>query len=253
MILLFICVLFFLSCSPSPDYSHIKVSEVIDGDTVRLSDGKLLRYIGIDTPEITRKENGRFIYDPAPFAQEAKELNRQLVENKFATIKFDLEKNDSYGRILGYCFVEDTFVNAKLIEEGFAVLSTQPPNISHVDLFVSLEEKARRKKAGLWGSYEVIDSDQAEKFINQIRTVRGRVLSTHKSKKAVYLNFGIDYRKDFTVVIFSNCWKTFEKEKVAPQKVYKNKVVEVTGRIREYNGPEIIVCLSYQIKVVDED
>ena len=249
-------LLFFLlfgSFSFSYDYSCIKVIEVIDGDTVRLENGEILRYVGIDTPELERKIGNGWVYNPSPFALEAKEYNRRLVEGKYVRVEFDVEKRDAYGRLLGYVFVGKTFINAKLLEEGVAVLYTRPPNVKYVDLFVKLQRKARKEKKGLWGSYEVIGAHQAYKFINQIRTVRGRVLSTYRSRGCIFLNFGRDWRKDFTVVIFKDTWDYFKKKGIDPVVFYKNKLIEVTGRIREYNGPEIIVSLPEQITVSDKN
>jgi len=111
-------------CACSQDYSSIGVLEVIDGDTIKLSNGRLLRYIGLDTPETRIKKDGQFIYSPQPFGEEAKEYNRKLVQGKTVRIEFDVQNKDKYGRLLGYCFVGDTFVNEKLIESGYAVLYT---------------------------------------------------------------------------------------------------------------------------------
>ncbi|MCM8773539.1 MAG: thermonuclease family protein [Candidatus Omnitrophica bacterium] len=252
MIVILFLSIFFLSCSSVDNYSQIKVKEVIDGDTVILANGKILRYIGIDTPEVRIKQDKGFTYDPQPFALEAKEANRKLVENKFVRIEFDVEKNDEHKRLLGYCFVDDLFVNAKLVEDGLAVLYTRPPNVKYADLFVELQKKARLSKKGIWGTYEVISSDEAHKFINSIRRVRGRVIDTYQSSKAVFLNFGKDYRKDFTVVIFNDCLKFFREKNIEPAIFYRGKTIEVSGRIKEYNGPEIIVCTPYQIELVKE-
>ena len=252
MKLLVIFIIFFTSCSGPQDYSQIKVIEAIDGDTVKLSGGRLLRYIGIDTPEVRIKKGDKFVYDPQPFALDAKEFNRRLVEGKTARIEFDVEGKDRYGRMLGYLFIDDTLVNAKLVEAGLAVLYTKPPNVKYTDLFVSLQKEARKKKKGLWGAYEVISSSQAYRFIDQIRTVRDKVLNTHKSLKAVFLNFGRNYREDFTVVIFKNCLENFYKKSIEPHIFYRGKTVEVTGRIKEYNGPEIIVCSPEEITVISD-
>ena len=240
-----------ISCSSCTDYSNLRVQEVIDGDTVRLSNGELLRYIGIDTPEVRVRSAGEFVYSPQPFSLEAKEYNRSLVEGKPLRIEFDVEKRDRYGRLLGYCFVGDTFVNGKLVEAGYAVLYTYPPNVKYTDLFIQLQRKAQRSKKGLWGSYEVIDQAQAHLYINQIRTVRGRVLSTYKSSKHLFLNFGTNYKTDFTVVIFTNVLGAFTKKGIDPVTFYKGRVIEVTGRLREYNGPEIIVNSPQEIEVIE--
>jgi endonuclease YncB( thermonuclease family) len=248
------CLLFLLSCTPPHenfnDYSYIKVIEVIDGDTVKLANGKMLRYIGIDTPEIRIKKGSRFIYSPQPFAKEAEELNRDLVENKFVKIEFDIEKTDKYNRLLGYCFINDTFVNAKLIEEGFASIYTKPPNVKYTDFLINLQRKARKNKKGLWGAYEVIDHTQAHLYINQIRSVKGRVLTTYKSKSCIFLNFGQDYKTDFTIVIFNDSFKYFYDAGINPLTFYKGKTVEVRGKIKDYNGPEIIVSSPGEIDII---
>jgi micrococcal nuclease len=251
--LLFTLFIFFsFLTSLAADYSHIKVLEVIDGDTVRLENGNLLRYIGLDTPEVRIKKGEEFIFSPQPFSQEATEFNRKLVEGKFVRVEFDVEKKDQYGRLLGYCFVGDVFVNAKLLEEGYAVLYTRPPNIKYADLFVRLQSLAREAKKGLWGSYETIDQSKAYKFIGQIRTVRGRVLNTGKSAKCIFLNFGENWKSDFTVAIFNNSLSAFYKKGIDPLTFYQGRIVEATGRIREYNGPEIVINNPDELTLIDE-
>ncbi|MCF7873313.1 MAG: thermonuclease family protein [Candidatus Omnitrophica bacterium] len=250
----FLLILFFFlsACSPT-DYSKIKVEKVIDGDTIVLSTGESLRYIGIDTPESRIKKGNQFVYDPQPFAIEATQLNKELVEGKSVRIEFDIDKKDRYGRLLGYCFVGDTFVNEKLTEEGYAVLYTYPPNIRYVDLLVQAQKKARQNNRGIWGVYKTINHKQAGNYINQIRTVRGRVLNTYQSNNCTYLNFGSDYKTDFTVVIFNNTLDYFHNEKINPVSFYKGKMIEVSGRIREYNGPEIIVNSPEEIRIIDQN
>ena len=118
-------------------------------------------------------------------------------------------------------------------------------------MLVEKQKQARANRRGLWGAYEIISHTDASRYLNQIRTVRGRILSTHKSKKCVFLNFGSDYRTDFTVVIFNNVLDAFYDLGIDPVTAYRGMPVEVSGRIREYNGPEIIVSHPYQISIVE--
>ena len=76
------------------------VRNVIDGDTVELSNGRRVRYIGVDTPETMKKVAGSWLYDPEPFAAEAKKLNSLLVDGKRVSLEFDSRKEDKYGRWL---------------------------------------------------------------------------------------------------------------------------------------------------------
>ncbi len=250
--LLFVIVFFLASCSPA-DYSQIKIKKVVDGDTVILATGQYLRYIGIDTPEVRIKKEKQFAYDPQPFSREATQFNQKLVEGKFVRVEFDVEKKDRYGRLLGYCFVDGIFVNKKLLEEGYATLYTYPPNVKYVDSLAKAQKEARKNNKGMWGVYAPISHKEAAKHINQIRTVRGRVLDSYKSDKCTFLNFGQDYKTDFTIVIFDNSLDYFQKKGINPVEFYRGKTVEVSGRIREYNGPEIIVNSPAEIHTLTSD
>lgn len=62
-----------------------------------------------------------------------------------------MQKRDKYGRLLAYVYLEDgTFVNAWLVENGYAMVMTVPPNVRHQELFLRLQREAREAKRGLW-------------------------------------------------------------------------------------------------------
>ena len=131
----------------SYDYVDILVKRVVDGDTIKLSNGTRVRLIGIDTPEM--HESDKLYRDSRRSQQSIKaimalgrrsyEFVRNLVEGKYVNIELDVEEYDQYGRLLAYVYLKDgTFVNAKIVEEGFASLLTFPPNIKYTDLFLRL-------------------------------------------------------------------------------------------------------------------
>ena len=125
------------------------VQRVIDGDTVVLSGGERVRYIGVDTPELHHPRKPVQWY-----AREAKEFNRQLVDGKSVRLELDVEKRDRYGRLLAYVYLKDgTFVNAELLRQGFGQLLTIPPNVKHVGLFVQMQKEAREAGRGLWARH----------------------------------------------------------------------------------------------------
>lgn len=127
-----------------------RVRRVIDGDTIELSDGRLLRYIGVDTPELRYRDGQRWVYDPEPFGKEALAANRRWVENRQVRLELDVQTHDRYGRLLAYVYVEDKMVNAELLKEGFAQVLTIPPNVRHAELFRKLSKQAREERRGLW-------------------------------------------------------------------------------------------------------
>ena len=142
-----------LGCAAAaPD--HAVVRRVIDGDTIELADGQLVRYIGIDTPEVRRRVGDEWILDPEPFGREAAEANRKLVEGRSVRLEFDVERHDRFGRLLAYVYVSDggdeRMANEELLREGVARLLTIPPNVKCVERFQTAVQEARQNHRGLW-------------------------------------------------------------------------------------------------------
>ena len=142
------------------DYTNILVIRAVDGDTLVLENNERVRLIGIDTPEI--HESSKLNRDAKRSGQDAAaikqlgnrsfEFTKALVEGKRVKLEFDVERFDRYKRILAYVYLEDgTFLNAKIVEEGYASLLTYPPNVRYADLFLKLYTKARQNRRGLWG------------------------------------------------------------------------------------------------------
>ncbi|MCI0407280.1 MAG: thermonuclease family protein [Acidobacteria bacterium] len=129
----------------------VKVVRVVDGDTIDVCclQGKeeRVRYIGVNTPETHHPTKGIEYY-----GREAAAANRRLVEGKTVRLEFDVQLRDPYRRLLAYVYLEDgTFVNAWLVEHGYAQVMTVPPNVKHQDLFLSCQQAAREAGRGLWG------------------------------------------------------------------------------------------------------
>lgn len=135
--------------TPTPFQSatqeQVEVGRVIDGDTVELTDGRKVRYIGIDTPELGTAKQGAQCY-----ALQARDRNRELVEGKTVSLRKDISETDKYGRILRYVYVGDVMVNDALVYEGFARVATFPPDVAYADRFLASERSARQSGRGLW-------------------------------------------------------------------------------------------------------
>lgn len=226
-----------------------RVIDCIDGDTIKLEDGTMVRYIGIDTPELHKKEGQNWEDVNEAFALEAKLLNEQLVKNKLVKLEFDVERKDKYSRLLAYCFVDNIFVNERILEEGLGLFYTRPPNQRYVGILVSAQKKARGNQKGIWGKELFITPEEACKYIGSVATLEGVVLKVTKTDKVIYLNFGRDYKKDFTVVIFKQDLPSFIAEGINPVS-FKGKTLRVFGKIKEYNGPEIICRHPSQIEIL---
>jgi len=126
------------------------VVRVIDGDTIVVEyRGKeeKVRLIGVNTPEIHHPNKGVERYGRA-----AASYTKKLLQNKQVRLEFDVQQRDKYGRLLAYVYLPDgTFVNARLVAEGYAQVMTVPPNVRHAGEFRELQRQACQANKGLWG------------------------------------------------------------------------------------------------------
>jgi len=150
---------FVMPLGRSYNYADILVTRAVDGDTLFLENGKYVRLIGIDTPEMhvsnklyrdARKSN-QDVTTIQKLGRQAYEITKNLVEGKRVSLEFDAERYDKYHRILAYVYLKDgTFLNAEIVKQGYASLMTIPPNVKYADLFTKLYKEARENRRGLW-------------------------------------------------------------------------------------------------------
>lgn len=131
-------------CATEPNNTAL-VARAIDGDTVELDTGERVRYLMVDTPESTTELEC--------YGENAKTFNRDLVEGKEVTLRYDVEREDRFGRTLAYVTVDGEEVNTLIIERGFGcVLYIEPNGTDRLDGFQDLEQAARQANRGLWGA-----------------------------------------------------------------------------------------------------
>jgi len=133
-------------------HEYYLVTKVVDGDTFVIDDGSKkggrVRLIGVDTPESRKTGRKEIGY----YGKEAKDFMTNLILNKRVRLEYDVNKYDQYMRILAYAYLEDgTFINEYLVESGYAMVMTFPPNVKYSELFLKKQQEARVKNRGLWG------------------------------------------------------------------------------------------------------
>ena len=124
----------------------VRVKRVVDGDTIELETGEKVRYIGMNTPESVKIN-----FPVECFGKVASEKNKEMVEGKLVHLEKDVSDTDRYGRLLRFIYLEDgTFVNDVLVREGYARVSTFPPDVKFSEQFKAAEREAKSVKRGLW-------------------------------------------------------------------------------------------------------
>lgn len=129
---------------------RVLVAKVVDGDTIEISTGQTIRFIGIDTPETVdpRRPVGCF-------GKEASNEAKRLLLNKEVILQKDISNTDKYRRLLRYIYLplengQTLFVNDYLVREGYAKVLTYPPDVKYNEQLREAEKQAREGKKGLW-------------------------------------------------------------------------------------------------------
>ena len=153
------------------------VTRVIDGDTIEVNiDGNLqtVRYIGIDTPETKHPSKPVECFGP-----EASRFNEELVAGRQVLLEKDISDRDRYGRLLRYLWIEGVgLVNLLLVDNGYARVSTYPPDVKAESLLIESETSAKAEGKGLWGACSEPRSNDHD---NDKRVVRTGHVENHCS------------------------------------------------------------------------
>lgn len=145
----------FISCDQG---EWVRVDKIIDGDTI-VCDGKKVRLIGIDAPESKPNQHmskQRSLGDNK-IIMELGKRSKEFVESiippgTMVRLEYDVDKTDRYGRILAYVWLRDgRMLNEVILENGYAMLYTVPPNLKYENRLRRTYEKARSEGRGLWG------------------------------------------------------------------------------------------------------
>lgn len=232
------CLLFFLpacgaqgralgaDCSVQHFSETTQVRSITDGDTLRLQDGRKLRLIGINTPELAHE--GR----PAEaYATEARDTLEQLFANsKTVRLLYGIEEKDRYGRLLAHAFLEDgSNVQTQLLKQGMALSITFPPNTRLADCYSRQEKIARCEKAGIWRGKTVITTGDLNSDFKGFALVKGRIRSININNKGIWLN--MDNR--LTIGIRPDNRELFDLDELGAM---LNRVVIVRGWVNHSNS-----------------
>ena len=177
-------------CAAPPEMESVQVRHVHDGDTLWLSDGRKLRLIGIDTPELGHKQR------PAqPYAEQARQALRKLVADSNHQIKLSYgpQRYDRYRRTLAHLYSADgRSLQAELLRQGLATAFTTPPNNTRSPCYRRMEAIAMDTGIGIWSlpRYRLIPAAQLNAEDNGFRRISGQVERIRFTRKGTYLELG---------------------------------------------------------------
>jgi hypothetical protein len=241
------------SCAPPVEVANVPVDRVEPNGMLVTNDGRAVKLEGVLLPDGVRD------HAPQAFVQQALDMLGNLTKGHLADLVAKPPKEDRYGRLRAQVFVADDapepWMQAALLARGLARVSITPDRLECSSELFALESAARAKHAGIWAQAAYAVRDAASVPLSDLGTfqiVEGKVSNASVRSGRAYINFGADWRTDFTVTIQSADMKNFRAKNIDPAAYYAGKILRVRGVIEQLNGPEIEIAAPEQIEILPD-
>lgn len=233
-----------------PADDSARVIAVIDGDTVKLENGREVRLVGIQAPKLPLGRRG---FAEWPLAGEAKTKLERLTAQSRVTLHYGGARQDRHGRMLAHVTLAEgtLWAQGEMLQAGLARVYSFPDNRALTAEMLALEREARAARRGIWANpyYKIRAPDETRRDIETFQLVEGRVVQAAAARDRLYLNFGPDYRTDFTIAIARRDLKLFGRD--FDGKALEGKTVRVRGWLKSINGPMIEATHPEQLEVLN--
>ena len=243
---------------PSTEFADMKrigqakVKDVISPLTILLEDGAVIRMSGIDIP-------GSYGDDISSLAVTARDILKDMLIGKRIELYQTKDKKVGITNRMGHDLVHLELVDSRawaqgtLLALGLARVKTTPATAHMAEAMLKLEQQARRDKQGIWTdeTYSIFTPETAEAAIGSFAIVEGRVESVALKKNRIYINFGKDWKSDFTVSIAPADKRRFSRAKLDPLG-WGGQIIRVRGPVREYNGAYMEILHPEAVEFIEE-
>lgn len=245
------------ACEPSAPEAGT-VAAVLDGETLKLTDGRTVRLIGAKAPMPPLGWRGD---DPWPLVDEAKEALSALASGKPVELRFGGLRQDRHGHFLAQVFVVEgenrLWLQEQLLAKGLARVYSFVDNRACVSELMAREKEARAARRGVWGSWayrieSALDVQRLGRLIHSYQLVEGTVVAVGEGGGRLYLNFGPDWRSDFTVSIDRKNVSAFAAAGI-DLRTLTGRRLRARGFLAWRGGPMIEATHPEQIELLPEN
>jgi endonuclease YncB( thermonuclease family) len=220
-------------------------ARALDGGGFVTTEGEEIRLSGVLAPGA----GGEAASEPAAAA--ARDALSKVLSDRTVTIAPADATRDRYGRTLAQVFADGMWVQASLLQSGAVRAAPDRASAPCAGALLAAEGEGRGRRLGQWrGGFRVQDPDSIRNRVGSFQIVEGSVVTASVTRGRAFINFGADYRTDFTVTIAPEDMRTFRQAKFDVEAL-AGKRIRVRGWVEFYNGPEITLTTPAAIEVLE--
>ena len=223
------------------------VGLVKSGDTLVTTDGLYIQLASIKAPELWSEGSD---YVSWPHAAWARDKLERTVKGKMVRLFCEGETASFDGSTIAHVQLPSgEWLQDLLVERGAAYVFPRRNHLTGIDRLYAAEDTARNQRIGIWQTTNIVSADSEDIRTGWFQIVRGTVLNVATVGGQTFLNFGTDWRRDFTAEIPAAALRSFKKADVDPSS-FQLKQVEVRGWVTWKGGPHIMLEGPGQIRAV---
>lgn len=234
-----------------------KVSSVLDGDTLYLEGGLKVRLSAMQAPKLPLGRKG---FKAWPLGKEARSALSVLTQGQEVQLFYGGERRDRYDRALAQIYTlkkdgnRDLWIQEEMVRLGMARVYTWPDTYQDSGRLYQAEREAREAGRGIWShDYYNIRGPQPNSLaqdVDSFQLIEGIITSAADVRGQIYLNFGADYKTDFTIAIAKRDRKRFKRAGLDPMSL-EGARVRVRGWIELMNGPMVWLDHPERLEVLN--
>ncbi|WP_308910916.1 thermonuclease family protein [Pseudokordiimonas caeni] len=225
-----------------------RVAEVAGGDSLTLEDGTKVRLAQILAPRVAAPGSP---YEDWPHGREAKAALERLALGQPVSLHCESLRPDRHGALVAHIVRGGEWLQARLVAGGDAFAFAGPGEKGTAPALLALADTARKAMTGLWAlrAYAPRHADDAGSVTGRFALIEGTVRKAARAGSTLYLNFGEDYRRDFTIEIPMRLAERMRTEGTDPLTL-ASRAVRVTGFVDWKGGPHIALTHPGQLAIL---
>jgi micrococcal nuclease len=208
--------LFWAAVAAAAPTETVQVRHALDGDSLVLTDGRQVRLLGVNAPEMSPVVQ--------PLARAARTLTAQLTEGRRVMLTFETDRADHYGRLLAHVQLPDgRDLEEILLRRGLGWLVAIPPDVEWVARLARAEADARAAHRGVWSvvSYEPIDAEHLTAGDTGFHFVSGTIRSVHEGAHVFYF----DLTPTVSILVPRDDWQRYFADAGHPRDLRGRRIV----------------------------